>query len=86
MHYNDIYDFVKTKNLILELNAKVFSTNHIAGLLKFNTYWKNNDNFLHAGTCLLKLEFHEKILNGRDQACPGIPKEAIETLKSEKLK
>ena len=86
MHYNNIYDFVKTKNLILELNAKVFSTNHIAGLLNFNTYGRNNDNFFYAGTYLLKLEFDDKILNGCDQACPGIPKEAIGTLKSQKLK
>ena len=33
-------------------------------------------------TYLLKLEFDDKILNGHNQACPGIPKEAIETLKS----
>ena len=41
---------------------------------------------LHAGTYLLKLQIDHMILGGCIQACPDIPKEAIEILRSQKLK
>ena len=41
---------------------------------------------LHAGTYLLKLQIDDVILHEWGQACPGMPKEAIETLRSQKLK
>ena len=41
---------------------------------------------MHAGTYLAKLQIDGVILGGRGQACPGMPKEAIKTLISQKLK
>ena len=35
--------------------------------------------FFHAGTYLLKLQIDSVFLGGRDQAWPGMPKEAIKT-------
>ena len=43
-------------------------------------------DFLHAGTYLLKLQVDHVILGGRGQACLGIPKGAIKTLRSQKIK
>ena len=41
---------------------------------------------MHAGTYLLKLQIEDGILDGCGQACPGMPKEAIKSLRSQKLK
>ena len=41
---------------------------------------------MHAGTYLLKPQIDVVISGGYGQACPGMPKEAIETLRSQKLK
>ena len=47
------------KNLVLKLNAKMLSANHIAGFLNFNiskTIGVIKLIFLHAGAYLLKLQ------------------------------
>ena len=80
------------KNLVLKLNAKMLSANHIARFLNSKTqkdlknYWRYKVDFLHAGTYLLKLQICDVILHEWGQACPGMPKEAIKTLRSQKLK
>ena len=43
-------------------------------------------DFLHAGTYLLKLQVDHMILGGQGQTCLGIPKVAIKTLRSQKIK
>ena len=41
---------------------------------------------MHAGAYLLKPQIGELILGGHGQTSPDMPKEAIKTLRSEKLK
>ena len=41
---------------------------------------------MHAVTYLLTLQIDYVILDGCGQACPGMPKEAIKTLRTQKLK
>ena len=68
---------VKCKNALGQSDCRIF---------KFS-YLKNYKvDFLHAGIYLLKLQIHFVILGGHGQACPGMPKEAIRTLRSQKLK
>ena len=38
MHHNDLYDAVKTGNLVLEFNAKMLLANQNAELLNFKAY------------------------------------------------
>ena len=70
------------KNLVLDLNAKMLLANHIAGFLNFNI-----SKTIEA----MKLIFFAfmyisiKDLNW-DWACPGMAKEAIKSLRSQKLK
>ena len=45
-----------------------------------------NVDFLHAGTYLSYLQIDDVILSGPGQACPGMLKEAIKTIRSQKLK
>ena len=42
-------------------------------------------NFLHAGIYLLKLQIDDMTLDGPGQACPGMLKESIRTMISQKL-
>ena len=74
------------KNLVLKLNAKMLSVNQIAGFLNLNISKtiKYKVDFLHAGTYLLKLQINDVILYEWGQACPGMPKEAIKTLRFQK--
>ena len=77
------------KNLVLKLNATMLSSNQIAGVLKIKNpknYWKYKADFLHAGTYLLELQIDDVSSGGHNKACPCIPKEAIKTLRSQKLK
>ena len=39
---------------------------------------------MHAGTYLLTLQIDDVILDGCGQACPGMPKETIKILRSQK--
>ena len=67
----------------------MLSPNQIAGFLNFNiskTIGSIKFIFLHAGTYLLKLQIDNVIWSGNDQACPGMQKETIKTLTSQKLK
>ena len=41
---------------------------------------------MHAVTYLLKLQIEDVILDGCGQACQGMSKETVKTLRSEKLK
>ena len=41
---------------------------------------------MHAGTYLLELQIDDVSSGGHNKACPCIPKEAIKTLRSQKLK
>ena len=77
------------KMVDLNLNAKMLLANQIAGFLNFNilkTIGGVKLIFLHTGTYLLKLQIDDVILGGDGQPCPGMPKEAIKTLRSQKLK
>ena len=49
------------------------------------SYWRYKVNFLHAATYLLTLQNDGVILDGRGQACPGMPKEDSKILISRKL-
>ena len=65
----------------------MLSANHIAGFLNFNiskTFGGIKLIFLHAGKYLLTLQIDDVILDGRGQACPGMPKETIKILRSQK--
>ena len=79
------------ENLVLELNAKMLLTSWILGFLNVNISKTIGGIklFLHAGTYIyiyiLKLQIDDVILHDWGQACPGIPKEAINTLQSQKL-
>ena len=60
----------------------MFLANQIAGFLNFNiskTIGRCKNDFLHAGTYMLKLQIDDVILGGCGQACLGMPKEAIKT-------
>ena len=77
------------KNLVVKLNAKMISANQIAGFLNFNiskTIGGIKLIFLYAGTYLLKLQIDDVILQEWGQASLGMPKEAIKTLRCQKLK
>ena len=66
----------------------MLSTNQIAGFLNFNiskTIGGIKLIFLHAVTYRLKLQIDGVILYEWGQACAGMPKETIKTLKSQKL-
>ena len=84
MHPNDLYNSVKIvclgKNLFLKLNVKMLSAIQIANYQRYKV------DFVHAGTYLSKLQIEDMILGGRGLACSGMPKEAIKTLRSQKLK
>ena len=70
------------KNLVLDLNANMLLANQIAGFLNLNiskTIEAMKLTFLHS--CTLSI----KDLNW-DWACPGMAKEAIKSLRSQKLK
>ena len=41
---------------------------------------------MHAGKFALKIQVHGVHLGGCDQACPGMHKKAIKTLRSQNLK
>ena len=41
---------------------------------------------MDTGLCILKPQIDDVISGGYGQACPGMPKEAIKTLRSQKLK
>ena len=76
------------KNLILKLIAKMLSANQEAGFLNYylKNYQRYKVDFLHAGAYLLKLQIDNVIVGGCGQACPGMPKEAIKTFRSQKQK
>ena len=61
--------------------------NQIVGFLNFNISKTSRASKLIfcMGTYLLKLQVYDVILREWGLACPGIPKEAIETLRSQKL-
>ena len=71
---------MRGKSLILKLNAKMLSATHL------KNYWSYKVDFLHASTYLLKLEIDNVILDGHAQACHGMLKDGIKTLRSQKLK
>ena len=71
---------MRGKSLILKLNAKMLSATHL------KNYWSYKVDFLHASTYLLKLEIDNVILDGYAQACHGMLKDGIKTLRSQKLK
>ena len=61
------------KNLVLKLNTKMLLANQIAGSLNCNiskTIGVIKLIFLHAGTCLLKLQSDDVILHEWGQSCP----------------
>ena len=63
--------------------------NQIAGFLNFSiskTIGVIKWIFLYVCTYLLKLQIDDVILGGHGQVCPGMPKEAIKTLRSQKQK
>ena len=65
----------------------MLSTNEIAGLLNFKiskTIGGINFTFC-VQVHILKLQTDDVILYKWSQACPGMPKEAIKTLRSQKL-
>ena len=75
------------KNMILKLNAKMLSTNQIAGFLNFNISKTIGDIkwiFFSVCTHLLKVDIDDVILCGHGYV--GIPKETIKTLRSQKQK
>ena len=53
-------------------------------LYYLKNYQRYKVDFLHAGTYLLKLHIDNVIVGGCGQACPGMPKEAIKTFRSQK--
>ena len=65
----------------------MLSANQIAGFLSFSISEtiRYKVDFLHPDTYLLILKINDVILDGRGQAWPGMPKEAIKTLRSQKL-
>ena len=67
---------VKYKNSVSQSDCRIF-------ILYLKNYWRYN---LHAGTYLLKLQIDDVILYEWSQACQGMPKDVIKTLKSQKLK
>ena len=74
--------------LVLELKAKMLLANQISGFLNFNiskTIGGIKVVFLHEDTYLLKLQTDDVILHEWVQVCPGMPKEAIKTLRSRKV-
>ena len=77
------------KSLVLELNVKVLLANQIAGFFNFNiskTIGGINLIFCIQVHTYLKLQINDVVLGGRGQACPGMPKEVIKTLRSPKPK
>ena len=76
------------KILVLELKAKMLLANQISGFLNFNiskTIGGMKVVFLHEDAYLLKLQTDDVILHEWVQVCPGMPKEAIKTLRSRKV-
>ena len=76
------------KILVLELKAKMLLANQISGFLNFNiskTMGGIKVVFLHEDAYLLKLQTDDVILHEWVQVCPGMPKEAIKTLRSRKV-
>ena len=79
------------KNLVLELNAKMLFANQIVRFLNFDI--SKTAKGIKLIFCMqvhiagpLKLQADEVILHECSQACSGMPKEAIKTLRSQKLK
>lgn len=73
------------KNLVIELNAKMFSVNQTAGFLNFNT-WKTIGGIKLIFCCISIKSIGYVILHEWDQACPGMPKKAVKALRYQKLK
>ena len=74
---------MSVKNLVLELNAKMLSSNQIAGFLNFNISKTIGDIKL---IFCMQVHIDDVFLGGRGQSYPGMPKEAIRTLRSQNLK
>ena len=74
------------KNLVVELNAKMLSANQIVGFINFNISKTIEGIKLYAGTYILKLQIVDVILGGCGQVYLSMPKGAIKTLRSQKLK
>ena len=77
------------KNLVLKLNAKMLSVNQTTGFLNFNiskTIGGIKQIFFCAGAYLLKLQIDGVIFGGHCQACQGMLKESVKTLRSQKLR
>ena len=71
---------VKCKNAVCQSHCRIFKLQYLKNC------WRYKVDFLHAGTYLLKLHIDYVILGGHGQASPDMPKEAIKTLRSQKLK
>ena len=71
---------VKCKNTLGQSECRIFK------LWYLKNYWRYKVDFLHASTSLLKLQINDVILLEWGQAYPGMPKETIIILRSQKLK
>ena len=66
-------DMVKCINALGQSDCRIFK------LWYLKNYWSYEVDFLHTGTYMLKLQIDGVVLGGHGKACPGMPKEAIET-------
>ena len=76
------------KNLFLELNAKMLVASQIGGFLNFNIskFIEGIKLTFCMQVNVFKLQVDGVHLGGCGQACPGMHKKAIKTLRSQKLK
>ena len=71
---------VKCRNNLSHSDCRIFKLEHVLN------YWRYKVDFLNVGTYLLKLQIDDVVLHEWGQVCPGMPKEAVENLRSQKLK
>ena len=71
---------VKCRNALNKSVCRIFKLQYL------KNYWRYKVGFLHAGTYLLKIQIDDVVLGGRGQAYPCMLREAIKTLRSQKLK
>ena len=70
---------IKFKNALGKSDCSIFKLRYL------KIYQRYKVDFLYAGIYLLKLQIDDVILHEWGQACPGMLKEAIKTLRSQKL-
>ena len=81
-----LYVWEKSNSQVNYKNALSQPGSGIFKLYYLKNYQRYKVDFLQAGTYLLKLQIDNVIVGGCGQACPGMPKEAIKTFRSQKQK